>query len=287
MFRFLRVCVVYLSLLPSVAGECLVDNFDDHDDDGWLHCGDWGERKDPVWDASAGNYCLGLGVPLRAPPPPPLTVMAERALAGEESRFSNGCARVTFSAGTEVAGTWTTHFVMGLRTDCKHGGYKAMLGPSFGRISIYRRLELLADSFDVPFEQGHSYRAEFCAIGEDLSLKVWPLYSVEPREPQLTASNDLFEKGNIALGVFIENDNRGPNVLGCFDDVSFIPSSQCVGDFDCNGQVDRTDLSIIIDAWGSYEPCTRKELQDLDGDCAVGFSDVLALANHWGSCDGS
>ena len=247
--------------------------------------GDWGGRKGAVWDASAGNYCLGLGVPLCAPPP--LTVVTEWALAGEESRFSNGCARVTFQAGTEVAGTWTTHFVMGLRADCKHGGYKAMLGPSFGRISIYRRLELLADSFDVPFEQGQSYRAEFCAIGVDLSLKVWPLDSVEPEESQLRANNDLYERGNIALGVFIENDNRGPNVLGCFDDVSFVPTPQCVGDFNCNGQVARADLSAIINAWGSHEPCTRKELQDLDGDCAVGFSDVLALANHWGSCDGS
>ena len=39
MFRFLRICVVYLGLLPSVVAEGLVDNFDDHDDDGWRRLG--------------------------------------------------------------------------------------------------------------------------------------------------------------------------------------------------------------------------------------------------------
>jgi hypothetical protein len=231
-----------------------------------------------------GSYCLGLANPLKEPPPPPLSIAAEWTHAASDPRYANGCVRAGFTAGTEADGTWSTHFVLGLRADCKNAGYKAMLGPSLNRISIFRRLEMLADSFVEPFEQGQAYRAEFCAVGPELSLKVWQLGTKEPAKPQLTATNDLFKQGNIGIGVFIENDNRGPIVQGCFDDIRFEPAPQCPGDLDCNGLVDGADLRAVAAAWGSYEPCFPRQQEDLDGNCAVGFSDVVAVAKAFGDC---
>ncbi|MFT4584967.1 MAG: hypothetical protein ACI915_005289 [Gammaproteobacteria bacterium] len=263
---------------------CPVDDFDDNNDDGWIHCGNESERQHPLWDASSGSYCLGLREPLSVPPPLPLSIAAEWTRAGSDPNYSNGCVSAGFKTGTAVEGTWNTHFVLGLRADCKNGGYKAMLGPSLGRISIFHRLEMLADSLQENFEEGQSYRAKFCAIGRDLSFTVWPLGEDEPSVPQLTARNGLFDSGNIGLGVFIPNDNQGPVVRGCFDDIHFEPAPICANDLTCDGQVDTDDLKAIESAWGSYEPCSVPRAEDLNGDCAVGFSDALMIAKSWGRC---
>jgi hypothetical protein len=279
------LCVVLvLGVATAVAGECPIDNFDDRNDEGWRHCGEWSEQHDPVWDAGSGSYCLGLKDPVRTPPPPPLSIAAQWTGTGEDPRHGDGCLRVGFRAGTMAAGTWNTHFFVALRADCKNSGYKAMLGPSLGRISIYRRLALLADESGHPFEEGKAYRVEFCARGTGLSLKYWPLGGDEPAQPQLRASDKLFTVGDPGMGVFIENDNRGPILRGCFDDVRFVPAAHCAGDVDCSGAVDIGDLRAIVGDWGTYTPCHPRHLEDLDGDCAVGFSDTLAILKAWGAC---
>ncbi len=276
--------VIAIGLVTSVEAECPVDNFDDGNDEGWIHCGTWSKHQKPVWDASSGSYCLGLTDPVREPPPPPLSVAGEWTHAGTDPRYDNGCVRVSFRAGTAAAGTWRSHFVVSLRSDCKNAGYKAMLGPSLGRISIYRRLALLADAWDSSFEEGRAYRAEFCATGTQLSLKYWVLGEDEPAEPQLRATDKQFNHGNIGVGVFIENDNQGPILRACFDDVRFVPSAHCMGDVDCSGAVDFADLRTTVSAWGSYTPCYPRQLEDFDGDCTVGFSDAFAVLKHWGEC---
>jgi hypothetical protein len=185
--------ILCAAFAAAVFAECPVDDFDDGDAAGWIPCGDWSDRQHPEWDASSGSYCLGLAGPLLEPPPPPLTIAAEWTRAASDERYANGCVRAGFRSGTEAAGTWSTHFVLGLRADCKNGGYKAMLGPSLGRISIFRRLELMADSLTEEFAEDTAYRAEFCAVGAHLSLKVWPATAPEPTEAQLKAVNDQCE----------------------------------------------------------------------------------------------
>jgi hypothetical protein len=276
--------VLLLGFTHTLMAACLIDDFDDRDDDGWIRCGDWGDRKTPVWDPSDGRYCLSMSEPLKAPPPPPLTIAAEWTKTGEQSVYANGCVTVDFQAGTEEAGTWNTHFVIGLRADCKHGGYKAMLGPSLGRISLYRRLELLADNLDTTFEQGEHYRAEFCAIGSQLSLDVWPRSQPKPESPQLRAENGLYTTGNIGIGVFVQNDNRGPIVKGCFDNIRFDPAPSCASDLNCDRVVDSLDLRLVADAWGGDANCASSAAEDIDSNCAVGFGDAVAVAKSWGTC---
>jgi len=279
------VIVLTLFIAATVDAVCPVDDFDDGDDDGWKHCGDWNERQNPVWEADSGSYCLGLRDPIREPPPPPLSIVAEWTRAGADPAYANGCLRAGFRTGTTAAGTWNTHFVVSLRADCRDGGYKAMIGPSLGRITIYRRLALLADELDHPFEEGRAYRAEFCATGPRLSLKYWALGESEPQEPQISASDKLFTKGNLGVGVFVENDNRGPILKGCFDDVRFVPANHCVGDIDCSGAIDFTDLRAVVAHWGEYEPCHPRRFEDLNGDCKVGLSDAVAVVKGWGACE--
>lgn len=263
---------------------CPVDDFDDANDDGWIQCGEWNERQRPNWDASSGRYCLGLSEPLREPPPPPLSIAAEWTQAGSDPRYHNGCALVDFRSGSEREGTWSTHFVLGLRADCKNGGYKAMMGPSLGRVSIFRRLEILADSVTVAFAEDTDYHAEFCAVGAQLSLTVWPRGEPRPPVATLTATNDRYTSGNIGLGVFIENDNRGPNVQGCFDNVRFRPANGCRADLDCDGTVGASDLRTLLGRWGGVEHCDGTADADIDGDCLVGFGDARELLGAWGDC---
>jgi len=282
--RYYLLCALIL-VSHAASAVCPVDDFEDGNDAGWIHCGEWSEDQHPVWDAASGRYCLGLREPLRAPPPPPLSIAAEWQRAGADTRFHDGCVSAGFRSGSETAGTWSTHFVLGLRADCGDGGYKAMIGPSLGRMSIFRRLELLADTLDADLREDTDYRAEFCAVGAALSLRVWPADAPRPRDPQLQATNAQFRAGNIGVGVFIENDNRGPNIRGCFDDIHFTPAPGCRADFDCDGQVGLSDARLLVRAWGPSAHCDGTVEADLDDDCAVGLRDAWTLVRNWGECE--
>ncbi len=276
--------LVLLAFCELLTAACPIDDFDDLNDDGWIRCGNWGGRKTPVWDASDGRYCLSMSEPVTEPPPPPLTIAAEWTKAGETPLYANGCVSAGFQAGTVAAGTWTTNFVLGLRADCKNGGYKALLGPAIGRISIFRRLELLGDNLEIHFEQDRHYRAEFCAIGSKLSLTVWDRDKQKPSEPQLKAENGQYTYGNIGIGVFIQNDNRGPNVSGCFDDIHFEPAPDCTSDLNCDRVVDAQDIKQVAAAFGREAPCGSGLIEDLDSSCDVGLFDAFAAVKSWGSC---
>jgi hypothetical protein len=286
MIRLAQMVVMTFGVLSIAVAECPVDNFDDGDAGGWIHCGNWGEDQIPLRNVESGQYCLGLDHPVRSPPPPPISIAAEWAESGQDESFANGCLRVSFHSGTEAEGTWNSHFVISMRANCKVAGYRAMFGPSLGRISLYRRLALLADEVNHPFSEGTAYRAELCAVGHEITLKYWAQGEdePEPEEPQLQATDKLHTRGRLGVGVFLENDNRGPILKGCFDDVRFVPTGHCAGDVDCNGVVDSTDMRTVAARWGGYEPCHPRRLEDLDGDCSVGFSDTLAVLKAWGEC---
>lgn len=50
------------------------------------------------------------------------------------------------------------------------------------------------------------------------------------------------------------------------------------GDFDLNGAISGTDLSVILSAWGATNPPAG----DLDGDSTVGGTDLTILLGRWG-----
>jgi len=56
---------------------------------------------------------------------------------------------------------------------------------------------------------------------------------------------------------------------------------ECLGDLDGDGAVGFSDVLDVIAAWGPCAACP----EDLDGNGAVGFSDLLVLIGFWGPCD--
>ncbi|MCH2134061.1 MAG: FG-GAP repeat protein [Phycisphaerales bacterium] len=54
----------------------------------------------------------------------------------------------------------------------------------------------------------------------------------------------------------------------------------CLGDLDCNNQVDGADLTMLLATWG----ITSDPIGDLDEDCQVTGQDLTILLGHWGMC---
>lgn len=54
----------------------------------------------------------------------------------------------------------------------------------------------------------------------------------------------------------------------------------CPADLDGDGAVGASDLAILLGAWG------QRGAADLDGDGNVGASDLAVLLGAWGSCPG-
>ena len=62
--------------------------------------------------------------------------------------------------------------------------------------------------------------------------------------------------------------------------VEITNSSTCSEDFDGDGEVDVTDILVLIGDWGGTDPA-----HDLDGNGTVGVSDLLLMIAAWGPCD--
>jgi len=58
-----------------------------------------------------------------------------------------------------------------------------------------------------------------------------------------------------------------------------LPSPGCIADLSCDGNVDASDLSVVLSAWGSLAG-----VSDLDGDGVVGSTDLGILLGEWGPC---
>ena len=61
----------------------------------------------------------------------------------------------------------------------------------------------------------------------------------------------------------------------------FLLTPVAPGDIDHDGDVDVTDLLLLLGAWGPCADCGDC-LADLDDDCAVGVTDLLILLGNWG-----
>jgi CubicO group peptidase (beta-lactamase class C family) len=69
-----------------------------------------------------------------------------------------------------------------------------------------------------------------------------------------------------------------------YDDLALVrvEGPACPGDIDGDGAVGASDLIALLAAWGPCAGCG----EDLDGDGAVGVSDLLVLLAAWGPCPG-
>ncbi|MBT8485152.1 MAG: choice-of-anchor B family protein, partial [Phycisphaerales bacterium] len=59
-----------------------------------------------------------------------------------------------------------------------------------------------------------------------------------------------------------------------------LPTATTTGDVDLDGDVDFTDLLIVLSAWGECAPKGECPA-DVDGDGTVGFTDLLLLLANW------
>src|SRR5262249_47022707 len=75
----------------------LVDNFNDGNDDGWIH-EDLTPAQMATYDASSGSYTLDSAVPVLVGDPSVGTVDAHWGPSINNPRFSNGTLRGTFGA---------------------------------------------------------------------------------------------------------------------------------------------------------------------------------------------
>ena len=126
--------------------------------------------------------------------------------------------------------------------------------------------------------------------------------------PDVPANSDTYFGLEATLGLYPTGDDPGARGLGSAeDDLIIVIGSptltvdslevpvagnldgfrvftacvSCPADIDGNGAVGFSDLSALLSAWG---PCGAVCPEDISGDGQVGFADLSALLNAWGPC---
>jgi hypothetical protein len=72
-----------------------------------------------------------------------------------------------------------------------------------------------------------------------------------------------------------------PNFVGRYLDLGGNTICRCRADLTSDGQVDGTDLGVLLGAWGPASPATPADLND---DGSVDGADLGTLLNFWGPC---
>ena len=232
-FIGLMTLVAISSFSFSASAETLlIDDFNDGNDDGWIQSDippfplPWGPG---IADASNGAYRLqSTGVV----PADQFFAVASYWQDSADPTFSNGFVRATVTA--ENGGT--TPGVL-MRFDPSGGfGYVFGLeapdadGPTAGDFFIVApnatqapRIEtFFVPEFPAP-SIGEDWIIEAGAVGDQITMKVWPASEVEPEQPQLTWTDSTHSTGHLGVSV-----GRDPLSLfepwqldGTFDDISF------------------------------------------------------------------
>jgi hypothetical protein len=99
--------------------------------------------------------------------------------------------------------------------------------------------------------------------------------------PQITRG--VSADGEIVVGWGILNaipPETGSEIRGFIATLPEQVDPPCVEDLDGDGAVGFTDLTQLLGAWGDCSGCP----EDFDGDGAVGFTDLTQLLGKWGPC---
>ena len=97
----------------------------------------------------------------------------------------------------------------------------------------------------------------------------------------LTTNNFLmvgaYKSGTTSMT--INNTGTSPYLYLLVD----VPSEECEGDVNLDGQVNVHDVLQVIGAWGD---CSTKQCdEDITGDYVVDVADLLTLIDNWGQCE--
>lgn len=118
----------------------------------------------------------------------------------------------------------------------------------------------------------YDYRVGIAAIdlNDTTQILEW-----NPRLSQPAANEIVFtDRSMFISGGFEEVGDRYRHGFAVFD------FEECVGDINGDGDVDFTDLNILLAAFGTSGSVPG----DIDGDGQVTFSDLTILLSAWGSC---
>ena len=227
----------------------------------------------------------------------------------DDPQFNNGYLRATIQANTGS----DANLVLRGDTEDQSTYLFSGVGPS-GDFRAYRsngaNVEGEADSTTLgvidtlAFSPGQEYEMEVGAVGNRITMKVWPANEEEPELPQLVAFDDAIAEGVIGLVAATSPPGLAePTPVDIlFDDLTFLPS--VVGDVNQNTMLDGDDidrLSMAIAEAGTSlffdfnQDMTVSELDrqvwveqlaqtvfgDADLNGAVEFSDFLALSENF------
>jgi len=99
-------------------------------------------------------------------------------------------------------------------------------------------------------------------------------------------SNDVLYGAHGSSGVYrIDTTNATMTLVyqTNYQGLTFFVDSECPGDLDGDGDVDHSDLGILLAAWCSHEGDPNWNADaDIDGDGHVGHSDLGTLLANWG-----
>jgi hypothetical protein len=233
-----------MALLMLVVGDLwaqpiLSDDFNDGNDDGWIHSSTGGGGR-PIFDASSGAYNLATS-----------NDVAVGALGGvlsfwresRDDRYSNGFLRAKVKANT--LGT-TVGLV--LRGNGSYGnGYYFVGSTKGGNFRTFKCVSYNCGSFrytDVPFAPGEEWFLEAGALEDELTMKVWRVGEDEPTSPQLIFYDTSLPSGMIGVEAHISTAYNALAITdGTFDDIYFTVSAPLqAGDADQDFDFDQLDL---------------------------------------------
>jgi hypothetical protein len=227
-----------------------VDDFNDGDDEQWVHFCTL-QQYGCFRDASSGSYCMGTE---EIVPEDVFGVATSYWQASEQPAFSQGRLRAKVRAGTDYTNTalimrWDAETLM---------GYVYIAEPIDGTIAILRidgPSQQVLGSTTTELRVNQEWMFEAGAVGNELTFKVWPVDAPEPGSPQLILADSSphpYSRGLFGVGVAHPVPGGASRLTACFDDLTFVPA--CSADFNLDGVPDSQDFFDFITALFDLDP---------------------------------
>ncbi len=207
----------------------LVDNFDDGDDNGWFRRPLLPEPLEGIFDASSLAYNIRTSGPLPdVDGAVPFNFMISSWETTDPLFRDNGVLRSKIRVDAE--GNKAALYLRGEDPNPSPYEFSADAGDGVFRISgDFRELAKISPGIVPPFGVGEDWFMEAGAVGNQLTLKVWPADDPEPAAPQLQITDSLVSKGTFGVGAYTLQP--GTIVDATFDDIYWTvpePSSSII-----------------------------------------------------------